>query len=138
MPNAQTTEKPKVNPVHWFEIPVQDMARARKFYENVFDFQIAPPMDMFGSSIAFFPMERDALGTGGALIRGEMAKPSKDGVTVYFGTKGIDPVLAKIEKAGGKTCIPRTSIGEFGFFAQFIDTEGNRIGIHEMTGECKG
>lgn len=138
MPNSQAIQKPKLNPVHWFEIPVQDMDRARKFYEAVFGFQLPPPMDMFGSSICFFPMERDALGTGGALLRGEKAKPSNEGVTIYFATKGVDPVLAKIENAGGKTFIPRTSIGEFGFFAQFIDTEGNRIGIHEMSGECKG
>jgi len=138
MSNAETTVKPKINPVHWFEIPVQDMDRARKFYEAVFNFELAPPMDMHGTSISFFPMERDALGTGGALIRGEKAKPSSDGVTIYFGTKGIDPIIAKIEKAGGKVFIPRTNIGQYGFFAQFIDTEGNRIGIHEMSEDCKG
>jgi len=137
-PDLQKKETPKQNPVRWFEIPTKNIERARKFYESVFGFQIAPPMDVFGSKISFFPMEMHAVGSGGALVQSENAKSSTDGVVIYFGVKAIDTILAAVEKAGGKTLIPRTNIGEYGFFAHLSDTEGNRIGIHEHTGDCKG
>lgn len=137
-PDLQKLDAPKQNPVRWFEIPTGSIERARKFYESVFGFQIAPPIDVIGSKISFFPMEMHAVGSGGALIQNENAKSTTDGVAIYFGVKSIDPILAAVEKAGGKTLIPRTNIGQYGFFAHFSDTEGNRIGIHEHTGDCKG
>lgn len=130
-------EAPKQNPVRWFEIPTKNIERARKFYETVFGFQLAPPMDAFGSKLSFFPMEMHAVGSGGALVQSD-ARSSTDGVAIYFGVKAIDPILASVEKAGGKTLVPRTNIGEYGFFAHITDTEGNRIGIHEHTGDCNG
>ena len=120
------------NPVGWFEIPVTDIDRAAKFYAAALGFEVAR-QDMFGHKFGFFPMgDCTAPGISGALIdTGGQCKPSADGTTVYFRFQALDPVLATIEKAGGKVVIPRQSIGQFGFMAQFIDSEGNRIGLHE-------
>jgi predicted enzyme related to lactoylglutathione lyase len=120
------------NPVGWFEIPVADIDRAAKFYGAALGFEVAR-QDFFGQQFGFFPMG-DCTGPGisGALINtGGKVKPSHEGTTVYFRFPALDPVIASIEKAGGKIIIPRQSIGQFGFMAQFEDSEGNRIGLHE-------
>jgi uncharacterized protein len=126
----------KQNPIRWFEIPVKDMDRARAFYETALGYPLTPPMDMLGMSISFFPMERDVVGAGGALIKTERVEPSAQGTNIYFGVDAIDPVAKRIESAGGKVCMPRTSIGEYGFILHFIDTEGNRVALHELTTDC--
>lgn len=120
----------KSNPVIWFELPVKDMARARKFYEAVLDLTLSPVTEMLGMKLSFFPMERDVVGAGGALILSDQAKPSQSGTIVYFSVP-IDTVLQRVEPAGGTISLPRTSIGEYGFVAHVVDTEGNRIGLHE-------
>ena len=122
----------EMNPVCWFEIPVSDMKRAKKFYEKVFGCKLKPekmgPCDM-----AMFPMQQEACGAGGSLIKVEgCSKPSHDGTLVYFAVEAIEPALKKIEKAGGKTLMPRTPIGQYGFIAHFEDSEGNRVALHSL------
>lgn len=121
-----------MNPVGWFEIPVVDLDRAAKFYAAALGFEVAQ-QEHFGHKFGFFPMgDCNSPGISGALIHtGGKVKPSAEGTTVYFRFPALDPVVAQVEKAGGKICIPRTPIGMFGFMAQFIDSEGNRIGLHE-------
>lgn len=120
-----------VNPVGWFEIPVVDIDRAAKFYAAALGYETAR-QDLFGQKFGFFPMgDCSQPGTSGALISNPNVKPSVSGTTVYFRFPALDPVIASVEKAGGKIMIPRMSIGEFGFMAQFEDSEGNRIGLHE-------
>ena len=118
------------NPVNWFEIPVAEMARAKKFYETVLAVEIQEG-EMEGCPMGFFPMDQETQGATGALILGENYTPSHAGSLVYLHVDGIDPVLALIEKNGGKTLRPRTSIGVHGFIAHFEDTEGNRVALHE-------
>ena len=118
------------NPVDWFEIPVTDMARAKKFYEATLSVNITE-MEMGPNKMGWFPMEMGAAGAAGTLIQGEAYKPSHDGSLVYLNVDAIDPTLEAINKAGGKTLVPRTSIGDHGFIAHFEDTEGNRVAIHE-------
>jgi predicted enzyme related to lactoylglutathione lyase len=77
-------------------------------------------------------MQMDVLGAGGALLRCDRIEPSVHGTTAYFSVPDIDPVLGRVGAAGGKTCVPRTSIGQYGFMAHFQDTEGNRVGLHEV------
>ena len=120
------------NPVNWFEIPVSDMQRAVKFYEAVFGGKLAPPTEMGAHLFAFFPMERGASGAAGSLVKGEGYTPAHQGTVVYFSVDAIDAALKKVGKAGGKTLFPRTSIGQYGFFAHFEDAEGNRVALHEM------
>ena len=118
------------NPVNWFEIPVSDLGRAKKFYESVFGAELAEN-EMGPNKMAWFPMEMGAPGCAGTLIQGESYKPSHDGSLVYIHVPKIDVALERIGKAGGKTLAPRMSIGEHGFIAHFEDSEGNRVALHE-------
>lgn len=116
------------NPVQWFEIATTDLERAKDFYAKVFNLEyqfIEMPdskMYMFGAS--------DKIGSSGCLVQSGENKPSTDGVIVYFKCEDCAVEAGKVEAAGGKLIVPKTDIGEFGFFAQFIDTEGNRVGMH--------
>ena len=83
------------------------------------------------NKMGWFPMEMGAPGAAGTLIQGEAYQPSQQGSLVYLHVDQIDPTLAAIEAAGGRTLVPRTGIGEHGFIAHFEDTEGNRVALHE-------
>ncbi len=121
----------QMNSVVWFEIPVNDMARAQKFYEAVFGVKTTPD-EMGPMKMAMLPWAQGAPGAAGALVQGPGLTPSHAGTVVYFSVDEIDAALAKVNKNGGKTLVPRTSIGEHGFFAHFEDTEGNRVALHAM------
>mgnify|MGYP003413283687 CR=1 FL=1 len=120
----------KDNALNWFEISVQDIKRAKKFYESVFSIKMQE-MDMMGTKMAFFPFDPVSGKVSGGLCQCKMHKPSKAGVKVYLnGNPDLKKALSKVEKAGGKITMPKTSIGENGFMAFFNDTEGNSIGLH--------
>ena len=119
-----------VNPVNWFEIPVSDVQRATKFYGAAFGVKLALN-EMGPLQMAWFPMERGAPGAAGTLVKGEGFTPSHQGSMVYFRVEAVDATLKKIVKAGGKTLLPRTSIGQYGFIAHFADSEGNLVALHE-------
>jgi len=121
----------KTNPVNWFEIPVKDMGRARKFYEKVFDRELTPE-EIGPYTMAFFPMEQGAPGAAGTLMKAESYEPSHAGTIVYFSVDDIEETLRRIIANGGKTLLPKTGIGEYGFIAHFEDTEGNRLALHSM------
>ena len=118
------------NPVNWFEIPVNDMGRAKTFYESAFGAPLSEN-EMGPYKMAWFPMEMGTAGAAGTLMQGDGYTPSHDGSLVYIGVPQIDAALTKIDEAGGKTLLPRTSIGEHGFIAHFEDCEGNRVALHE-------
>ena len=121
-----------MNPVNWFEIPVNDMERAKKFYESVFDVELS--MLSMGSMQMFqFPMVDDTYGSAGTLVQMEGYKPSHDGTLVYFSVADIDGTLRKVIANGGKTLLPKMSIAEYGFVAHFEDSEGNKVALHSMT-----
>lgn len=121
----------RANPVGWFEIPVLDLHRAARFYQSVFQIELAPN-EMGPLKMAWFPMECEtAAGAAGTLVLGPGCQPSHSGTLVYFRVEQIDATLQAIANAGGETLTPRTGIGQFGFFAHFEDLEGNRIGLHE-------
>ena len=113
----------------WFEIPVEDMDRAQKFYETVFDTQIHV-MDMGGFSMGIFPH----VNSGAALCKGEGYTPAPDGVVVYMdASPDLAVAEAKIEAAGGKVIRGKKQISdEHGYMALFHDTEGNRLALHSM------
>ena len=118
------------NPVNWFEIPVSNMARAKAFYEAVFEVEITE-REMGPNQMGWFPMEMGATGSTGTLVQGDGYVPSQAGSLVYLHVDQIDPTLDLITKFGGAVMMGRTSIGEFGFIAHFQDSEGNRVAIHE-------
>ncbi len=126
-----TTVAIKTNPVVWFEIPVKDLKRARKFYEKVFGMELTPE-EMGPYSMTLFPWAEDAPGAAGSLIKGETYKPSHSGTVVYFSVDDIGEALRKINANGGSTVLPKKSIGKYGFIAHFEDTEGNRLALHSM------
>ena len=119
----------QVNPVGYFEIPVTDVDRAIKFYEAVFGFDFTRE-SIDGNEMALFPLIENAPGITGALAKGEIYKPTKEGTLIYFSTENIDETLEKAKAAGGKVLYPKTSIGDLGFVAEFQDSEGNRIALH--------
>ena len=119
----------KMNPVNWFEIPTLDLDRAKAFYTKVFQVDLIDT-EKGELKLAMFPDEMAAYGTTGALVYREGLTPSADGTTVYFYCKDLSQELQRIEQYGGKILLPKTAIGEHGFIAQFLDTEGNRVALH--------
>lgn len=125
---AVTTQ---INPVLWFEIPVKDIGRARKFYENVLGWKLSQE-EMGPFTMAMFPMTENAPGAAGSLIKGESYEPSHAGTVVYFSVDDIEETLRRISANGGKTLMPKKSIEKYGFIAHFEDSEGNRLALHSM------
>jgi len=109
-----------------------DLERAAKFYEKVFDVKLTRE-DMGGMKLAMFPFVQGTPGVAGALVKGETYKPSHAGSVVYFTVEDIPETLRRINANGGKTLMPKTGIGEYGFIAHYEDTEGNRLALHSMT-----
>ncbi|MBK6507327.1 MAG: VOC family protein [Ignavibacteria bacterium] len=121
------------NALNWFEIPVTDFPRAKKFYETVLGSTIHE-MQMGPSLMGFFPMGEDQSGVGGAIVKAEDCEPSDKGSLIYLNAgPDLSDALGRIESAGGKVIVPKTMITEeYGFFAMFLDTEGNKVGLHSM------
>jgi predicted enzyme related to lactoylglutathione lyase len=118
------------NPAVYFEIPVSDLDRAIKFYGDVFGFDFTKD-NIHGNEMAFFPYDPAAGGITGGLAKGDIYKPTKDGVLIYFFVPDIDETIAKIEQLGSQILFPKTKAGDFGYVAEFEDSEGNRIGLSQ-------
>jgi uncharacterized protein len=123
------------NPVRYFEIPVQNMERAIQFYHGVFGFDFEKDT-IDGNEMAFFPQVENGEGISGALAKGRTYKPSKNGTLVYFDSENIEKTLLKVEENSGKILYPKTAIGALGFVAEFEDSEGNRIALHQNKEKC--
>ena len=120
------------NAINWFEIPATDIDRATKFYEAIFSITMHSMGEMMGMKMAGFPSDPMNGKASGGLVQGPMHTPSQDGAVIYLNASpSIQAVLDRIEPAGGKVIMPRTQISpEIGYMAFFVDTEGNRIGLH--------
>lgn len=118
------------NPVGWFEIYVQDMDRARRFYETVFEVTLeqlqSPDIEMWA-----FSMQHDAPGSSGALVKAA-GVPSGGSTMVYFNCDDCAVEGGRVAGAGGTVHRDKMSIGKHGFIVLAIDTEGNMIGLHSM------
>ncbi|WP_164732324.1 VOC family protein [Flagellimonas oceanensis] len=120
------------NMVGWFEIPVADMDRAKKFYDDVFQVDIKL-QDFGGTKMGWFPADHGKPGASGSLIKNkDWYQPSeRDGVLVYFNSMDVQEELDRIELNGGKIVQEKTQISpDIGYMAVFLDTEGNRIALH--------
>jgi uncharacterized protein len=119
------------NPVGWFEIYVQDMGRAKAFYQSVFGVELSqlesPGMEMWA-----FPMKPDGTGASGALVRMAGFGSGGTSVLVYFSCTDCAVEAAKAAKAGGRVQKEKMSIGQYGYIALVVDTEGNMIGLHSI------
>ncbi len=123
----------KKNVISWFEIPVKNFDRAKKFYETVLEIEIIvmPSMPDKPMKYGMFPFDMEGGGVGGGLSQMEGFEPSTKGSLVYLnGGDDLNNPLSKIEEAGGKILLSKTSIGENGFMAYFMDTEGNKVAFH--------
>jgi len=116
------------NPVNWFELYVQDMSRAKAFYEQVFQVSLqrlnSPEIEMWA-----FPMKTDAPGAAGALVRAPGVQ-SGGSTMVYFACDDCAVEGARVTGAGGRVHRDKMSIGEYGFIVLAVDTEGNMFGLH--------
>ncbi len=119
----------KSNPVIYFEIPVTDIDRAIGFYEAVFSFKFAKET-IDHNEMALFPFAEENSGISGALAKGEIYKPTKDGALIYFETENIDETMKLTTSNGGQVLYPKTDNG-IGYVAEFEDTEGNRIALSQ-------
>ena len=119
------------NAVRWFEIYVQNMDRAKKFYEAVFKVNLeklnAPGLEMWS-----FPTQMNQMGTGGSLVKMEGVPSGGNSVLVYFASDDCAVEEARVEANGGRIHRRKMSIGEYGFISLVYDTEGNTIGLHSM------
>jgi len=119
------------NPVGWFEIYVQDMGRAKAFYETVFAVQLAT-LESPGIEMLAFPMMQEGYGASGALVKMPGFASGGNSVLVYFSCADCAVEAARVKKAGGQLQREKMSIGQYGFIALATDTEGNMIGLHSM------
>ncbi len=121
----------KRNPVGWFEIYVQDMERAKAFYEKTLgqtlDQLANPQLEMWA-----FPGGCDAGGATGALCKMEGKDSGGGGTIVYFSCEDCGENETRAIDAGGRIHLPKMSIGDHGFISLVHDTEGNMIGLHSM------
>jgi len=112
-----------------FEIPATEISRAIDFYQTILDIKIEK-MEMPEMQMGILPFEEQMV--TGVIIQAEGYKPSADGVTIYLnGGDNLQVILDKVAKNGGKILTPKTlHADESGYFAIFLDSEGNRIGLH--------
>jgi uncharacterized protein len=119
------------NAINWFEIPVTNFERAKEFYGKLFNAEIQEmPHPEFKYGMLPADMQN---GVGGGIVQGPGFEPSDKGPLIYLnGGDDLSGALSRVEAAGGKVVLPKTSIGPNGFMAHFIDTEGNKIALHSM------
>lgn len=119
------------NPVGWFEIYVQDLPRAKAFYEAVLATRLTQ-LDIPQGELWAFPMHKEAKGASGALVKMEGMPSGKNSVLVYFSCEDCATESARVEPSGGRVFQPKFSIGPYGFISLVIDTEGNMVGLHSL------
>jgi predicted enzyme related to lactoylglutathione lyase len=128
LPNQQPLPFLSTPLISWFEIPALNHERARSFYSVLFGVDLKT--ETIGAfTISFLPTRQ---GIEGAIISGEDCTPSQVGPLMYLNAgSDLDGMIARVEKAGGMVVLPKTLINEEnGFFAIFIDSEGNRLALH--------
>ncbi|WP_442511122.1 VOC family protein [Novipirellula sp. SH528] len=127
-------KKLEMNPVGWFEIYIQDMARATKFYETVLDInldKLPSPVEM-EIEMMCFPMEMGLAGAAGALVKMDGFPSGGNSTLVYFVCEDCAMEASRVEAAGGSIHKPKMSIGQYGFIVLAVDTEGNMFGLHSQ------
>jgi predicted enzyme related to lactoylglutathione lyase len=121
----------KFNPVGWFEIYVEDLERATKFYEAMLDIKLEPlnsPVPEI--QMMAFPMSMDCGGASGALAKVDGSSPGGNSVMVYFSCQNCAVEESRVKLAGGQVHRSKMSIGQYGFISLAMDSEGNMIGLH--------
>ena len=118
-----------MNLIAHVEIPVTDLERAMRFYGRVFDLDFGEIVTIHENRMAYFPFEEGRDGASGALARGEVYVPTREGAIVYFRVPDIDRTIARAVAEGGALLFAKTPVGENLFVAEITDSEGNRIAL---------
>jgi len=121
------------NVINWFEIPVVDFERAKKFYETILQINM-PSMEMGAATMGFFPYEPGNGKVSGAICKGASYHVSAAGPKIYLnGNPDLSEILGRVNAAGGEVLVPKEQITpEHGYMAVFKDTEGNHISLHSQ------
>lgn len=119
------------SPAVWFEIYVQDMNRAKRFYESVLQGKLEK-LDSTGMDMWSFPGEMNTPGAGGALVKMQGVPSGGNSTLVYFGCDDCSVEESRVVKSGGRIHKNKFAIGQYGFISLVIDTEGNMFGLHSM------
>lgn len=123
----------EMNAVGWFDIYVKDMDRAVDFYESVLGKKLEEMGDPTGETeMMSFPVDMQAYGAAGALVKTDRSGPGPGGTQVYFSVEDCARQEELVARSGGTVVRPKFSIGEFGFVTLCRDTEGNMIGFTSM------
>lgn len=125
----------QANPVNWFEIYVEDMDRAKKFYSQVLDQALEDMKIPEGAEdlrMVGFPYVDGGINASGALVKSNEMKPGTGGTLVYFSCEDCAIEQGRITAAGGQVIQPKFQIGEHGYCAIGMDTEGNTFGLYSM------
>jgi predicted enzyme related to lactoylglutathione lyase len=118
------------NSLSWFEIPATDLTRAQTFYEIIFDISLEETTTG-KTKMALFPVDTGSGEVIGALVQSSYHIPSNEGSVIYLNANpAMDKVMSRVESAGGKIVVPKTSVDKYGNIAFIIDSEGNKVGIH--------
>ncbi|MET4082990.1 putative enzyme related to lactoylglutathione lyase [Pedobacter sp. UYP30] len=122
------------NPIVWFEINVDDMSRAKKFYEEVLKISLNPLGNPNDESMEMwaFPSDMEGVGASGTLVKMNGVAAGGNSTTVYFRSEDCAIEERRIVAAGGKVFRPKESLGQYGFMCLGMDTEGNIFGLHSM------
>jgi predicted enzyme related to lactoylglutathione lyase len=130
--NMSTQEKRQSASIVWFAIPADDPERARVFYSDLFGWKINP----FPGAEDYWHIDTagaDETPDGGLKKREHPQEP----ITNYISVNSVAEYSGKIEKLGGKICMPKTAVPQMGYFAVCQDTEGNTFGIWESDENAK-
>jgi uncharacterized protein len=127
-PSTKRAAKVSGGLINWFEIPVYDLQRATAFYNQIFGIEMEV-IELADYAMALFPEKN---GMGGALMMGQGCVPSETGALLYLNASpDLQGPLGRVEEAGGRVVLEKTHINDHnGFFALFIDTEGNKLALN--------
>ena len=117
----------------WFEIPADDVARARSFYNSLFGWKL----EKFPGPMEYWHIDtggEDASPDGGLMKR---QAPQQQGITNYISVPSVDEFAAKVQKLGGKVCMPKTAVPQMGYFAICQDPENNTFALWEKNENAK-
>src|SRR5258708_32375319 len=128
---SKTKKKAAAN-INWFEIPADDLERAKKFYSKLFGWKINPIPGM-GDYWHIDTGGPDASPDGGLMAR----KQPEQTITNYVNVPSVEKAAAKVEKLGGKICMSKTGVPERGYFVLCQDTENNAIRVLEINRNAK-
>jgi predicted enzyme related to lactoylglutathione lyase len=116
--------------ISWFELSVTDLERAVAFYTTILGTPLAEAAEADDRRFAMFPAED---GVSGAIVQGDGYLPSTEGALVFLNAGDIlQPVVDRVEAAGGRVLLPRMDMGQWGVAAFIVDTEGNKVALHAM------